>query len=124
MPAFLKCADFYKAHRSEKRGVLWFCDDVTCPFLHSGVVQILYNDLYYLFISYHVITMSAFVIGETTNNKRYSKLVFESLVANSLNMKTYLQAVSQKRQTVFAKLELPHFIETAGIVGYSSRFRK
>ncbi len=28
-------------------------------------------------------------------------------------MKTYLQAVSQKRQTVLANLELPHFIETA-----------
>ncbi len=40
----------------------------------------------------------------------------------------YLQAVSQKRQTVLAKLELPHFIETAfeqaSILGYSSRFRK
>ncbi len=30
-----------------------------------------------------------------------------------LNKKMYLQAVSQKRQTVLAKLELPHFIETA-----------
>ncbi len=39
--------------------------------------------------------------------------MFESSVANSLNMKTYLQVVSQKRQTVLAKLELPHFIETA-----------
>ncbi len=28
-------------------------------------------------------------------------------------MKTYLQAVSQKRQTVLATLELLHFIETA-----------
>ena len=28
-------------------------------------------------------------------------------------MKTYLQTVSQKHQTVFAKLELPHFIEIA-----------
>ncbi len=75
--------------------------------------------------------MSAFVIGETTNNKRYStlpKLTFESSVANSLNKKTYLQAVSQKCQTVRAKLELPHFIETvfvqASIVAYSPRFRK
>ncbi len=39
--------------------------------------------------------------------------MFESSVANSLNKKTYLQAVSQKHQTVLAKLELPHFIETA-----------
>ncbi len=48
---------------------------------------------------------------------------FESSVAE-----TCLQAVSQKSQTVLAKLELPHFIETAfeqaSIVGYSSRFRK
>ncbi len=40
----------------------------------------------------------------------------------------YLQAVSQKHLTVLAKLELPHFIETAfvqaSIAGYSSRFRK
>ena len=42
-----------------------------------------------------------------------SKLVFESSVANPLNMKTYLQTVSQKRQTVLAKFELPNFIETA-----------
>ncbi len=50
------------------------------------------------------ITMSAFVIWETTNNKRYST----QSVANSLNMKIYLQV--QKRQTVLAKF---HFIETA-----------
>ncbi len=37
-----------------------------------------------------------------------SKLAFESSEAE-----TYLQALSQKRQTVLAKLELPHFIETA-----------
>ncbi len=60
------------------------------------------------------ITMSAFVIGEMTNTTLHClKLMFESSVANSLNMKTYLQVVSQKRQTVLAKLELPHFIETA-----------
>ncbi len=49
--------------------------------------------------------------------------MFESSVAE-----TYSQAVSQKRQTVLVKLELPDFIETvfvqASIVGYSSRFRK
>ncbi len=44
----------------------------------------------------------------------------------SSEVETYLQAVSQKRQTV---LELPHFIETAfvqaSIVGYSpARIRK
>ncbi len=40
------------------------------------------------------------------------KIAFESSVANSLNKKSYLQAVSQKRQIVLEKLELPHFIET------------
>ncbi len=37
-----------------------------------------------------------------------------------------VETLSQKCQTVLAKLELPHFIETtfvqASIVGYSSRF--
>ncbi len=72
----------------------------------SGDIITDYNDSYCLLLN---ITVSAFVIRETTNNKHYSKLVFESSVANSLNMKTYLQAVSQKHQTVLAKLELPHF---------------
>ncbi len=36
-------------------------------------------------------------------------------------MKTYLQAVSQKRQTVLAKLELSHFIETAFVHSYHCR---
>ncbi len=73
--------------------------------------------------------MSAFVIGETTSiTLQCSKLEFDSSVANSLNKKTYLQAVSQKHQTVLVTLELPHFIEIAfiqaSIVGYSSRFKK
>ncbi len=64
------------------------------------------------------ITMSAFVIGETTSaTLHYSKLMFESSAANSLNMKSYLQTVSQKRQTVL------HFIETVfehrSVVRYS-----
>ncbi len=60
------------------------------------------------------------MIGEMT------KLAFESSVANSLNKKTYLHAGSQKRQTVLAKLELPHFIETAFMHSLQStpRFRK
>ncbi len=38
----------------------------------------------------------------------------------------YLQAVSQKRQTVLVKLELPHFIETAFVHSWQAtpRFRK
>ncbi len=84
----------------------------------SGDIITDYNDLYCLFTrrvaSRRVnITMSAFVIGETTNNLRYSTL-WSTSVANSLNKKTYLQAVSQKHQTVLATLDLPHFIETAG----------
>ncbi len=102
----------------------------------SGDIITDYNGLYCLFTSCIAsrrvnITMSAFVIGETTNNKHYSTLLKTRIwiaVANSLNMKTYLQAMSHKSQTVLAKLELPHFIETAvvqaSIVVYSSRFRK
>ncbi len=41
--------------------------------------------------------------------------------ANSLNMKTYLQAASHKRQTVLAKLELPHFLETAFVLSWYCR---
>ncbi len=71
----------------------------------SGEIITDYNDLYCLFTR-HVasrrvnITMSAFVIRETTSTTLHcSKLAFESSVTNSLNKKTYLQAVSQKRQT-------------------------
>ncbi len=70
----------------------------------SGDIITDYNDLYCLFTKVNI-TMSAFVIRETTSTTLHcSKLTFESSVANSLNMKTYLQAVSQKRQTVLAKL--------------------
>ncbi len=83
----------------------------------SGDIITDYNDLYCLFTRVASrcvnITMSAFVIGETTNNLRYSTL-WSTSVANSLNKKMYLQAVSQKHQTVLVTLELPHFIETAG----------
>ncbi len=58
----------------------------------SGDIITDYKYLYFLFMrrieSCRVnITMSAFVIVETTNNKHCSKLAFESSVANSLNMK-------------------------------------
>ncbi len=114
-PTLLKRVDFYKEHRSEKRGVLWLASyPVRCdwpntssvrrkcyapyrivmlslrddtktikPIINeafvasSGDIITDYNDLYRLFThrvaSRHVnITMSAFVIGETTNNKHYS----------------------------------------------------
>ncbi len=73
----------------------------------SGDIITDYNDLYCLFMHRFAsrrvnITMSAFVIGETTSTILHSsKLTFESSVAEM-----YLQAVSQKRQTVLAKLEL------------------
>ncbi len=36
-PAFMKCVDFYKAHRSEKRGVLWLASYlVRCNWLHTS----------------------------------------------------------------------------------------
>ncbi len=114
--AFLKHVDLYKAHRSEKRGVLWlasypvgcdwpntssvrwkcyaplpyydavsWCNDTKTikPIINeafvasSGHIITDYNDLYCLFTrrvaSRRVnITMSAFVIGEMTNNKHYS----------------------------------------------------
>ncbi len=69
----------------------------------SGDIITDYNDLYCLFTcrvaSRRInITMSAFVIGETTSTTLHSsKLTFESSVASSLNMKSYLQAVSQKQ---------------------------
>ncbi len=60
----------------------------------------------------------------TSTTLHRSKLTLESSEAE-----TYLQALSQKRQTVLAKLELPHFIETAFVQackqGYSpARFKK
>ncbi len=114
-PAFLKHIDFYKAHRSEKRGVFWlasypvrcdwpntssvrrrspYCDAVSWhddtktikliineAFVASiGDIITDYNDLYCLFTCRVAsrsinITMSAFVIRETTNNKHYSTLL-------------------------------------------------
>ncbi len=41
----------------------------------SGDIMTDYNDLYCLFMRRVNITMSAFVIGETTNNKHYSTLL-------------------------------------------------
>ncbi len=95
----------------------------------SGDIITDYNDLYCLFTRCVAsrcvnITMSAFVIGETQTTSttlHISKLTFESSVAEM-----YLQAVSQKRQTVLTKLELPHFIETAFVQAsiVASKFRK
>ncbi len=116
----------YLKHETEMLCHLPYCDAVSWhddtktvkPIINevfvasSGDIITDYNDLYCLFThrvaSRRVnITMSAFVIGETTSTTLHcSKLAFESSLSNSLNMKTYLQAVSQKRQTVLAKLEL------------------
>ncbi len=156
MLRLLKRLNFYKAHRSEKRGVLWLASyPVRCDWPDTssvrrkcyapyGIVMAFpgtmrlkqlkpiineafvassediitgYNDLYCLFTRRVAsrcvnITMSALVIGEKCQTKsttlHCSKLTFESSEAE-----TYLQAVSQKHQTVLAKLELLHFIETA-----------
>ncbi len=101
-PAFLKRVDFYKAHHSEKRGMLWlasYCVNTSsvrrkcyapyrivmpCPgatrikpiinkafVASSGDIITDYNDLYCLL---HI-TMSAFVIRETTNNQHYTTLL-------------------------------------------------
>ncbi len=81
----------------------------------SGDIITDYNDLYCLSRCiaprkhYHVCICDR----RNDNNLRYSTL-WSTSVANSLNKKTYLQAVSQKHQTVLATLDLPHFIETAG----------
>ncbi len=77
-------------------------------FASSGDIITDYNDLFFLFTqrvaSRRVnIAMSVFVIGKqhtTSATLHYSKLAFESSVSNSLNKKSYSQAVSQKRQTV------------------------
>ncbi len=63
-------------------------------------------------------------ICDWRNNKQYtaknSRLNRQCKIY--LNKKTYLQTVSQKRQTVLVKLELLHFIEIvfvqASILGY------
>ncbi len=44
------------------------------------------------------------VLQTESTTLRSSKLTFESSVAHFLNKKTYLQAVSQKHQTVLEKL--------------------
>ncbi len=57
---------------------------------------------------YHVCICDRRKDKTTSTTLHRSKLAFESSEAE-----TYLQAVSPKHQTVLAKLELPHFIETA-----------
>ncbi len=87
----------------------------------SGDIITDYNDLYCLFTLLSLnITMSAFVIGEITNNKHYSQ---NSHLNRQWQKCTYS---GQKRQTVLAKLELPHFIETAFVQAsiVASKFRK
>ncbi len=95
----------------------------------SGDIITDYNDLYCLYTRRVNITMSAFVIRETTNNKHYStqlKTHVWIVTGKFFKKKMYLQAVSQKRQTVLAKLELPHFIETVFVQSWQAtpRFRK
>ncbi len=79
----------------------------------SGDIFTDYNDLYCLFTCRVAFTLPCLHLWSekrqtTSTTLHCSKLAFESSEAE-----TYLQAVSQKRQTFLAKLELPHFIETA-----------
>ncbi len=77
----------------------------------SGDIMTDYNDLYCLFTRRLLPCLHLWSEKRQTSTTLHcSKFAFESSVANSLNMKTNLQAVSQKRRTVLAKLELPHFI--------------
>ncbi len=101
--------------------VLWWCvtaqwHETIKPIINEAFVAfsadiITDNDLYLLFTRcvashkhYHV------CICDQRNNKQQALLYTAQnshltlAVANSLNMKTYLQAVSQKCQTVLAKL--------------------
>ncbi len=91
-----------------------------------------YNDSYGLFTCCATPrkhnTMSAFVIVEMPNMHYSTQLKTHVWIVSSKFFKYrnagYLQAVSQKHQTVLATLELPHFIvftaiHTVHIVGYS-----
>ncbi len=65
-----------------------------------------------------LVKTSKYSCGTTVLTIHYSTLLktqFESSVAE-----TYLQAVSQKCQTVLAKLELPHFIETVFVYSWQA----
>ncbi len=113
------------------------CDDTKTikPIINEAIVAFSediitdYNDSYGLFKCYAVprnITMSAFVIGEMTNNKHYSTLLKTHVWISSSKFFKYrnIRTVSQKHQTVLATLELPHFImftafHSVHIVGYS-----
>ncbi len=87
----------------------------------SGDIITDYQDSYGLFMVN--IIMSAFVIVETPN-KHYSTQLKSHvwIVSGKFFKYRKVLTLSQKRQTVLAKLKLPHFI--VHIVDYSSRFRK
>ncbi len=141
---FLKRAIFYIAHRSEKWGVLWLASyPVRCDWLNTSSVRRKCYAPYRIvmpcpgtttqkpirnkafvsrFFIRHIHNYTEYKRHTTSTTLHCSKLMFQSL-----NMKTYLQAGSQKHHTVLVMLELPHFIGTAFVhncVGYSSRFRK
>ncbi len=62
-------------------------------------------------MQFHCVIEIDFSSGE---EKAFSQVrLYQDAVRVEYRQGTYLQAVSQKRQTVLAKLELPHFIETA-----------
>ncbi len=170
-PAFLKRADFNKAHRSEKRGVLWLASyPVRCDWPNTSSVKwkcyalpVLWclvparrhknnkthykwgicciqwgHNYWWLILSFY--SSHCFAPHFITWRKHYHVCIsdwridkHQALHYTAQNSRLnhqnlYLQALSQKCQTVLGKYELTHFIETAfeqaSIVGYSSRFRK
>ncbi len=139
IPAFLKHVDFYKAHRSEKRGVLWLASyPVHCDWPNtSSMWQKCYAPYRILMPcpgakthkKINPIINEVFVASDGEIITYYNGVycLFTRCVASRrINKNMYLQAVSQKFQTVLAKLELLHFIETAFEHSWQAppRFRK
>ncbi len=103
----------------------------------SGVIITDYNGLYCLFMRRYAsrrinITMSAFVIGETTNNKRYSTLLKTHVWIVSGKFFKYENILTGCESEVpdcpckvgIAPLYRNSLCASQHFVGYSSRFRK
>ncbi len=133
--AFLKRIDFYKAHRSENRGVLWLASyPVRCDCPNTSSVRRKCYAPYRIVMMFpdetrtiKPITNEAFVASSgdiitdyddlftcrvasrrvMTNNKHYSTMLKTRLwIISSWNICTD----SESETPVLAKLKLPHFI--------------
>ncbi len=126
--AFLKRIDFYKAHRSEKRGVLWLASyPVRCDWPNTSSMR---RKCY----APHRIVMPC--PGATT--KTIKPIINEAFVASSGDIITDyndLYCLFTRRVASFrVNITMSAFVIremtnnkplcTASIVGYSSRFRK